>query len=168
LILNQIVAISKNFAIGKNNDLLWHYHEDLKQFKSMTLNKIIIMGRKTFDSILKPKNKPLPNRFHIVISRTQVTSDFENVIFVTHLADAYAAAEKQIKINNYAEDVFVIGGSEIYKQTLNDTKNIYLTRIDKNFDGDVFYSVNFSDQFQLLSARKSVEHNEISYELWTK
>jgi dihydrofolate reductase len=168
LILNQIVAVAANLAIGKDNDLLWHYSEDLKFFKETTSNKIIIMGRKTFDSLLKPKGKPLPNRFHIVISRIESKSDFENVRFVKTIEEAYSTADMLIKLQGYAEDIFVIGGAEIYKQTMPDCQKLYVTRVNKPFDGDVFYSPAFQIDFTLESSRPSLEHPEITYEIWTK
>lgn len=166
--LNQIVAVSKNHVIGKNNDLVWHYPEDLKYFKDMTKNKIIIMGRKTYDSVLKPKGKPLPNRFHIVISRTSKDSGFENVLFVKNKIEAYMLAQRLILDQKYPEDVFVVGGSEIYQDTLVDCNLLYITKIDKDYDGDIFYTKNYSDYFNLASTRPSTEHQELCYETWTK
>ncbi|MBC7752871.1 MAG: dihydrofolate reductase [Moraxellaceae bacterium] len=166
MILNQIVAVSSNLAIGKNNDLLWHYPEDLKFFKDTTLNKIIIMGRKTFDSILKPRGKPLPNRFHIVISRSEPAAEIDQVRFVKSLKEAYATADMLIKLHNWNEEVFVVGGAEIYHQSLLDCRKLYITRINKNFDGDVYYSVEYKSHFLLDSVRASSVHPELSYEVW--
>lgn len=168
MILNQIVAVSANLAIGKDNDLLWHYSEDLKFFKEITSGKIIIMGRKTFDSILKPRGKPLPHRFHIVISRSEPTSILENVRFVKSLKEAYATADMLIKLGNYPSDVFVIGGAEIYNQSLMDCQKLYITKVNKNFDGDVFYSPAYQIHFNRESSRASLEHPELNYEVWTK
>lgn len=168
MILNQIVAVAANLAIGKDNDLLWHYSEDLKFFKETTTNKIIIMGRKTFDSILKPRGKPLPNRFHIVISRTEHQSEFENVRFVKTLQEAYATADMLIKLRGFPEDVFVIGGAEIYNQSLMDCQKLYITKVNKDFDGDVFYSPAYQIHFTRESSRVSLEHPELAYETWTK
>jgi dihydrofolate reductase len=168
LILNQIVAVAANLAIGKDNDLLWHYSEDLKFFKETTSNKIMIMGRKTFDSILKPRGKPLPNRFHIVISRTEHKSNFENVHFVKTLEEAYSTADMLIKLRGMPEEVFVIGGAEIYNQSLVDCKKLYITKVNKDFDGDVFYSPAYQIHFTRESSRASLEHPELSYEVWTK
>lgn len=168
MILNQIVAVAANLAIGKDNDLLWHYSEDLKFFKETTSGKIIIMGRKTFDSILKPRGKPLPNRFHIVISRTEHKSEFENVRFVKTLQEAYATADMLIKLQGHPEDVFVIGGAEIYNQSLMDCQRLYITKVNKDYEGDVFYSPAYQIHFTRESSRTSLEHPELSYEVWTK
>ncbi|MBC7458901.1 MAG: dihydrofolate reductase [Bdellovibrionaceae bacterium] len=168
MILNQIVAIAANLAIGKDNDLLWRYSEDLKFFKETTLNKIIIMGRKTFDSILKPRGKPLPNRFHIVISRTEHKSEFENVRYVKTLQEAYATSDMLIKLRNFPEDVFVIGGAEIYNQSLIDCQKLYITQVNKAFEGDVFYSPDYQIHFTRESFTTSLDHPELSYEVWTK
>lgn len=168
MILNHIVAVSSNFAIGKDNELLWHYPEDLKYFKETTLGKIIIMGRKTFDSILKPRNKPLPNRFHIVISRTPQKSTFENVIFVTTIAEAYAVAKYFIQDKRYPEDVFILGGAEIYKQTLTDVEHVYITRINKAFDGDAYYPENFSNNLIRMTHVQGTESPDLTFEIWNK
>lgn len=168
MILNQIVAVSSNLAIGKDNKLLWHYPEDLKFFKETTSNKIIIMGRKTFDSILKPRGKPLPNRFHIVISRSEQKSEFDHVRFVKTLDEAYATADMLIKLRNFPEDVFVIGGAEIYNQSLMDCHKLFITRINKDFDGDVFYSPAYQIHYTRESSRTSLEHPELTFEVWTK
>ncbi len=168
MILNQIVAVAANLAIGKDNDLLWHYSEDLKFFKETTSNKIIIMGRKTFDSLLKPKGKPLPNRFHIVISRYEKKSEFENVRYVKTIEEAYATGDMLIKLRGYEENVFVIGGAEIYKQTMPDCQKLYITRINKAFEGDAFFTPAFQIDFARESSRPSLEHPEITYEVWTK
>ena len=166
MILNQIVAVSSDHAIGKNNDLLWHYPEDLKFFKEATSNKIMIMGRKTFDSILKPRGKPLPNRFHIVISRSEPAVQMDHVRFVKSIKEAYATADMLIKLHNWNEEVFVVGGSEIYHQSLADCQKLYITRINKYFDADVYYSTEYKSHFLLDSVRASLLHPELSYEVW--
>ncbi len=168
MILSQIAAVSADFSIGKDNDIIWRYSEDLKFVKEMTLHKIIITGRKNFDSIIKPKGKPLPHRFHIVISRRTPTSSYENVVFVPDIPAAYKIAQGLIDQKLYPEEVFIIGGAEIYKQTLKDSQKLYITRVDKKSDGDVFYPDNFSQYFKLSSSRKSLEHPELTYETWVR
>lgn len=162
MILSQIVATSENFAIGKDNKLLWHFPEDLKYFKTHTLGKIMIMGRKTYDSL----GKPLPKRFHIVISRTSLKSDFPNVHFVTTIDEAIAFA--QTKIGEYPEEVMVVGGAEIYKQTRQQCDQLYVTRIPGQFEGDTFYPDNFSEGFSLRNRQMSEVHPGLAYEIWTK
>lgn len=162
MILSQIVATSENFAIGKDNKLLWHFPEDLKYFKAQTLGKIMIMGRKTYDSL----GKPLPKRFHIVISRTPLKSEFPNVHFVQTIEEAIEFAKT--KIGEYPEEVMVVGGAEIYKQTRTQCDLLYVTRIPGQFEGDTFYSDNFNEGFSLRNRQMSEVHPGLAYEIWQK
>ena len=168
MIFSQIVAVGANYVIGKDNQLLWHYPEDLQHFKTQTLNKVMIMGRKTFDSL----GKPLPKRHHIVISRKAPPADYENhpqVQFTTTLDHALRLAhEAHANMSPQSEDIMIVGGAEIYKLSLNITDRIYLTRINKNFDGDTYYPQSFHEKFKLFSSEKSLIHPEITYEVWSK
>lgn len=169
MILSQIAAVSADHSIGKNNDIIWRYSEDQKFFKDMTINKIIITGRKNFDSIIKPKGKPLPHRYHIVISRKPSTTQYENVTFVTTISDAYKAAQNLIDQKRYPEEVFIIGGAEIYKQTLQDSEKLYITQVHKNAEGgDTFYPDNYPEYFKLISSNPSPVHPELTYQTWIK
>lgn len=125
-----VVALSKNLGIGKNNKLPWNIKEDLKHFKELTVNNIVVMGRKTYFS-LPEKNRPLPNRINIII--TNNPNDYkntENIIF-TNLENFYKC------IQNVKKKIFIIGGQEIYKLFINETTKMHLTYIDKNYDCDV-------------------------------
>lgn len=121
-----IVAIAKNNAIGKDNKLLWYLPNDLKHFKEVTTGHTVIMGRKTFDSV----GKPLPKRRNIVVTRQPITIEGCEVVGSIEAALALCAGE---------EEVFMVGGAEIYRQALHLTNRIYLTRIDQDFDGDTFF-----------------------------
>ncbi|MNJ92960.1 Dihydrofolate reductase [compost metagenome] len=128
--MNQItivVAISENNAIGKDNQLLWHLPADLKHFKNKTTGKTIIMGRKTYDSI----GKPLPNRRNIVITR-QRGLQLAGIEVVNSLEEA-------ISICKADEEVFIIGGAEIYRQALPLVHKIELTRVHQEFEADAFF-----------------------------
>lgn len=162
MILSQIVAIGENFAIGKDNQLLWHFPEDLKYFKSQTVGKIMIMGRKTFDSL----GKPLPKRFHIVISRKPTKSDWPNVQYVTSIDEAIAAAKPLV--GQFPEEVMIVGGAEIYKQSLSICDRLYVTRIPGSYEADSFYPENYSNGFALKDRRNSQEHQGLTYEIWEK
>ena len=168
MIISQIVAIGADYVIGKDNQLLWHYPEDLQYFKNQTLNKVMIMGRKTFDSL----GKPLPKRHHIVISRKAPPEEYANhprVQFTTTLDEAMLLARKAHSlISPQPEDIMIVGGAEIYKLSLDITDRIYLTRINKSFDGDTYYSQSFHEKFKLFSCEKSPIHPEITYEVWSK
>ncbi|WP_033961232.1 dihydrofolate reductase [Psychroserpens jangbogonensis] len=121
--LTIIVAAGENDAIGKDNDLIWHLSDDLKRFKSLTNGHHIIMGRKTFESF----PKPLPNRTHIVITRQSDYQAPEGVIIVNNLDDAIDAAKSD-------KQPFIIGGGEIYKQSMALANKIELTRVHSSFE----------------------------------
>ncbi|SOD14669.1 dihydrofolate reductase [Pedobacter xixiisoli] len=128
--MNQItivVAVSENNAIGKDNQLLWHLPADLKHFKNKTTGKTIIMGRKTYNSI----GKPLPNRRNIVITR-QRGLQLAGIEVVNSLEEA-------ISICKADEEVFIIGGAEIYRQALPLVHKIELTRVHQEFEADAFF-----------------------------
>lgn len=117
MILTLIAAIAENNALGKNNQMLWHLPDDFKRFKQITSGHYIIMGRKTFESL----PGMLPNRTHIIITRQE---DFkvEGCIIANSLEDALATCPQD-------EEVFVIGGGEIYKQALPKADKLDLTRV---------------------------------------
>ncbi len=122
-----IAAIAENHAIGKNNDLLWHMPNDFKRFKQVTSGHYILMGRKTFESF----PKPLPNRTHVIITRQKEYHN-EGCIVVSDL-------EKAIQICPKNEDVFVIGGGEIYSQAILFADQLDITKIHHSFDADVYF-----------------------------
>ena len=143
--ISLIVAVSENNAIGKNNNLLFHIKEDLAFFKKTTLNKHILMGRKTFESL----PGVLPNRKHLVITRDKNYSvNNENVEVYNNLLDV---------INKYKEsneELFIIGGGEIYKQALDNklVDKLYITKVDKIVnDADVFFPQISEKEYSLES-----------------
>ena len=126
-----IVAVSENDAIGKDNKLLFHLKEDMQNFKRLTTSNVVIMGRKTYESI----GKPLKDRINIVISRSD-NKDEENLIWVHSLEEAMKKAKE------YEKDIYIIGGGSIYKEALEKdiVDKIYLTRIKKRVnDADTFF-----------------------------
>lgn len=129
--INLIVAISKNNCIGKDNKLPWHLPEDLKHFKKITSGKTVLMGRKTFESILDYLGKPLPKRKNIVITRNKNYEVPEGVEVYTDLNEAIE------KYKN--EEVFVIGGSSIYEQSMPLADKLYITHVNQEVDGDAFF-----------------------------
>jgi dihydrofolate reductase len=139
MILSHIVATDLNGAIGKDNKLPWHLPEDLKFFKATTQGKIMIMGRKTFDSI----GRLLPGRFHIVITRQRLKSDNPMLRYVSSLDEGLKMAQNLI--GQWPEEVFILGGGEIFTQSVDLVDRIYLTKIEKVVEGDCFYpKVDFS------------------------
>lgn len=124
----MIVCVSKNNVIGNNNKLIFNIKDDLKQFKAKTLNKYIIMGRKTFESL----PNVLPNRKHIILTKNKnYRVDNPNVYIVHELNEIFDLIQN--------EEAFVIGGGEIYKLMLPYTKTLYLSYVDKYAKGDTYF-----------------------------
>lgn len=142
----MVAALGNNRVLGQNNELLWHIPDDLKRFKTLTLGHPVIMGRKTFESIVAVIGKPLPGRTNVVISRdpdykgpsfvekTVDKSGWAPVLVYTSLDEAIAAASE---IDT--DQIFVIGGGQIYKAALPRTDTLYLTLINDTKDGDVYF-----------------------------
>ena len=130
--LSLIVAVADNNVIGKDNKMPWHIPEDFKHFKEITFGKPCIMGRKTYESILDQLGKPLPGRTSIVVSR----SDYTHEGCVS--AASFEEALDKAKAEN-AEEIMVIGGSQIYALALPHANRIYLTRVHQSPDGDAFF-----------------------------
>lgn len=126
MLISLVAAVSTNQVIGKNNQLIWHLPADLKHFKNITTGHTILMGRKTFDSI----GKPLPNRRNIIISRSK------NLVDGCEVADSLEVA---LKLCEAETEIFIIGGAEIYKQSMQFANRIYLTKIHQKFEGDTFF-----------------------------
>jgi dihydrofolate reductase len=122
--ISIIVAADENNVIGKDNDLIWHLPDDLKFFKKLTSGHAIVMGRKTFESI----GRPLPNRTNIIITRDK-KFEAEGCTVVHSLEDALARSAND-------NEVFIVGGDQIYRLTLPLADRIYLTRVHHQFDGD--------------------------------
>lgn len=123
-----IAAIGKNNELGKDNQLLWRLPADLKHFKNLTSGHPIIMGRKTYESI----GKPLPNRTNIVVSRKDDWFE-EGILIVPSLKDAIKHAKK---IN---ENIFILGGGEIYRHTIDLADRLEITQVNHQTDADVFF-----------------------------
>lgn len=164
MILSHIVAVSENGVIGRNNGLIWHIPEDLAYFKKRTTGKIMLMGRKTYESI----GKPLPKRFHIVISRTAQDSPHDHVKFVASVTEAYALAEKLSLSEVWPEEVMVVGGAQIYRETMQDVDFLYITRIPGIYEGDSFYSLNLPPEFSIAYSQFSEQTPGLRYEIWSK
>jgi dihydrofolate reductase len=127
--ISIIVAQSLNHVIGKNNQLPWHLADDLKFFKSMTLGHIVIMGRKTFESM----GKILPQRTNVIITRSP-SYTVDGGIVVHSLDEAISFAESQ-----HQDMIFVIGGAEIFQQALPLASKLYMTEVQATIDGDTFF-----------------------------
>lgn len=133
--LKMILATGLNGELGKNNQLLMHIPEDLKHFKKVTDGKVVVMGRKTAESL--PNGKPLPNRVNIVMTRILPKFDFSTP---RDMGFVYCNDYKKVLKIAETEDVFIIGGAEIYKLFEDYVDEIYWTWIDKEFpEADTVY-----------------------------
>ncbi len=143
--ISVIVAASENNVIGRDNDMPWRLSTDLKRFKALTLGKPVIMGRKTYQSI----GRPLPARLNIVITRDE--SFFaEGVTRVSSLEQALLLAKDYAETHDL-DEVFVIGGGQIYHQVLGKADQIYLTRVLTTLEGDTLFPAIDPEKWQLLS-----------------
>ena len=134
-----IAAAAENNALGKDKNLLWHLPDDFKRFKEITSGHYIIMGRKTFESF----PKPLPNRTHVIITR-QKGYNPAGCIVVDSMENAIEACPKE-------EDVFIIGGGEIYNLGMPFTDIIELTRVHESFEADAFFPEIDRNEWELIS-----------------
>ena len=152
IIISHVVALSNNNVIGVNNDLPWNLKTDLAHFKAYTTNKIIVMGRKTFQSI----GRPLPNRLNFVVSKT--IKDIEGAHVFTSTEEALSNANKLCVENSYKE-IVIIGGGYLFRETLDIVNKLVLTRVDCDIDGDVYYPEINLENWKETS---SVEHKKDS------
>ena len=151
-----ISATSENNVIGKDNDLPWYLPADLAHFKNLTSGKHIVMGRKTYESV----GRPLPNRTNIVVSR--------NPDFIAAGCETASSLSDAIKKTG-GKDLFVCGGSEIYKQALEVADIMYLTRIHAVVEGDTYFP-DFNDSLWTIVERKDFlpdDKNKYSYSFIT-
>jgi len=146
--ISIIAAIGKNRELGKGNKLLWHIPGDLPRFKKLTTGHPIIMGRKTFESI----GRPLPNRTNIVVTRD---ADYkaEGTVVVDSIEKAIETAKSKDE-----EEIFVIGGGQIYQQALPFADRLYLTVVDVQADADTFFP-DYSEFKKVISEEKKEEEN---------
>jgi dihydrofolate reductase len=154
--VSMIVAVSANNVIGANAGLPWYLREDLRRFKEITMDKPMIMGRLTFESI----GKALPGRRSIVITRQ---ADYKHAGI-----DVVSSPDAALELAGDADEVMVIGGGNVYEQLLPMTDRIYLTRVHADFDGDTFFPEIREDEWQIVSSEPLPSNDErpfpISYQ----
>ena len=156
--LAHIVAASENNVIGVNNGLPWNIPEDMKFFREKTKGKALIMGRKTFESV----GHPLPHRLNVVVTRQKnYASDADNVVVVPNLEMAIEHCRGMEY--KYGNEVFIIGGGELFKESLSLVDVIYLTRIHKKYEGDVFYPELPPGMFTEVERRERTEPVPFSF-----
>ncbi|MEN0035683.1 MAG: dihydrofolate reductase [Cellvibrio sp.] len=155
-----IVAAAKNGVIGNNNQLPWHLPQDLKYFKSVTLGKPVIMGRKTYESI----GRPLPGRTNIVVTRS-ADWKVDGVVVVNSIEQALEEASKAIAASAApVEEAMIIGGAEIYRTALPMVNKVYLTRVEVEIEGDAFFPALPEAEWQLASTTAGDEQANLAHQ----
>ena len=151
MIISIIVAKSKNNVIGIHNQLPWHLPADLKYFKKVTFGHTVIMGRKTYESV----GKPLPGRTNIVITR-QADFNAEGVI----VGPSLELALKNLKV----DEVFILGGGEVFRQAMNQADKLFITDIDVELDGEVFFPEIDANLWSLESQEDHLKDEKNPYD----
>ena len=159
--ISLLVAASENDVIGKDGQLLWHLPNDLKYFKNLTWGMVVIMGRKTFESV----NKPLPGRLNIVVTSNRDWK-MDGVVTKNTIDEAIQYARDE-----HFKELFIIGGGEIYRQTMNIADRIYMTRVHATLDGDTYFPA-IDPNFKLASSQPFEADEKhawpYTFEVWNK
>lgn len=154
--LSLLVAMARNRVIGRKNKLPWHLPADLKHFKFLTMGQTIVMGRKTYESI----GRPLPGRANIIVTR-QTGYEVPGAIVVNTIDDALLICERAESING---ENFIIGGEELYRQTLKICQRIYITEIQRDFEGDVFFPEFDPNEWEETQRDRHISENDTNLE----
>jgi dihydrofolate reductase len=150
--LSLVAALARNRVIGKDGQLPWRLPNDLRRFKELTLGHAVIMGRKTYDSIVQSLGRPLPGRDNIVLTRS-AGFQCDGCIPVVSVDDALREAHQR----RPGAEVFVIGGAEIYRLTLPRATRLYMTELDDDFDGDTFFPGYDASQWREEARERSAD-----------
>ncbi len=139
--ISVIVAVAENGTIGDKNSLLWHIKEDMKHFRTLTMGHPVVMGRKTYDSL----GRPLPNRRNVVITRQRLTLEGCEVVHSLEVA---------LSLFSPDEEVFVIGGAQIYREAMEVADRFYLTVVEHHYEGDTSFPVWDAERWQLVACER--------------
>lgn len=148
--ISVIVAVAENGTIGDKNALLWHITEDMKHFRSRTTGHPVVMGRKTYDSL----GRPLPNRTNVVITRQELT--IEGCEVVHSLEEALALFTEE-------EEVFIIGGAQIYAEAMRVADRFYLTVVEHPYEGDARFPAWNPEEWQLIESERFARGADYPY-----
>ena len=155
-----IAAVAENFALGKNNQLLWHLPKDFRRFKEVTSGHFIIMGRKTFESF----PKPLPNRTHVIITRQEHYAS-EGCIVAKDIESAIAICPKN-------DAIYIIGGGEIYAQSMDIVDALDITKVHHTFDADVYFpkidAANWDLKSDIFNAKDESHLYDFSFQTYVR
>lgn len=159
--VSVIAALDKNRVIGKDNQLpKWEAPGDLKRFRQLTEGKVVVMGRKTYESI----GKPLPRRLNLIVSTT-MSGDLPPTVYVAK--DFQSAIHEAVNLGrrfNFGEEVMVIGGAQIYEQALPIADRLYLTLVEGEHEGDTFFPEIDEDKWKVISVETFPTHSFLTYE----
>ena len=185
--ISLVAAVAKNGVIGKENALPWYLPEDLKRFKALTTGKTVLMGRKTFESIIARIGKPLPKRTNIVITRDKGYGAYTPLPNPLPQGEGMGSGNSPFPssplrgedkgggevviyhdlneiLDDYKDkDLFVIGGGEIYKQTIDKADTLYITHVDQIIDGDVFFPKIDPQKWQKILEEKHEGYSFVTY-----
>ena len=153
--LALIVAHDPNLVIGKDGSLPWHYSDDLKYFKRITMGHPLLMGRGVFEEL---DEKPLPGRENVVLSRSKT---YDHV-------PTFSSIEEALKYLMPADIVFVIGGGEVYQQTLSKADKLFVTEIHEPYEGDTYFPEYRNDIGTIWKEIKREDHPEISFVVYER
>tara|TARA_B100000530_G_C15895485_1_gene463176 strand:+ start:102 stop:608 length:507 start_codon:yes stop_codon:yes gene_type:complete len=155
--ISHVVALSNNNVIGVNNSLPWNLKTDLAHFKNYTSNKIIVMGRKTYESI----GRPLPNRINLIVSNT--IKEINGAELFKSTEDAINKA-KELCINKNLNEIIIIGGGYLFRDTLSITNKLVLTKVNCNIEGDIFYPEIDLNEWKKLSSENFKKDSDNDYD----
>ena len=155
--ISHVVALSNNNVIGVNNSLPWNLKTDLAHFKNYTSNKIIVMGRKTYESI----GRPLPDRINLIVSNT--IKEINGAELFKSTEDAINKA-KELCINKNLDEIIIIGGGYLFRDTLSITNKLVLTKVDCDIEGDVFYPDVDLNEWEKLSSEHFTKDSDNDYD----
>lgn len=154
-----IAALSQNNVIGKDNKIPWHYSEDLKRFKRLTMGHAVLMGRKTYESIIASKGSPLEGRMNLVLSSNKNYKVPDNVAVVSEPVDALVVCNER-RIGK----LYIIGGERVYRDTFSLVERLELTEIHKDFEGDAFFPKYDKSDWKEIQREDKGEYSFVTYE----
>lgn len=162
--IRLIYASDLNGCIGINNTLPWHIPSDLKRFKELTSGCIVVMGRKTYDS-LPTSSKPLPNRFNVIVSRTLGDLD-RNMTFIEENVLVIRDLEYYLTHVSKTTNVWIIGGAQIYEKAIPYVEEVHHTEINTEIEGDAFFNIHNYPEFKII--QKTAHPDNYLYTIYRK
>ena len=160
--ISHVVALSNNNVIGIDNNLPWNLKTDLAHFKDYTTNKIIVMGRKTFESI----GRPLPNRKNLIVSNT--LNEINGAYIYKSTEEAIKNAKEMCINNEIYNEIVIIGGGYLFRDTLKITNKLVLSEVDCEIDGDVFYPKINLEEWNEVSSKKFIKDSDNDFNFVVK